>query len=63
MIERCPYYQGVCGIDERYVCYAAAGPKCNIRENFEKKLNKETQKQYKPIGVNIYNIREKTNER
>ena len=56
MIERCQYYQGVCGIDERYVCYAAAGPKCNIRENFEKKLNKEIQKQYKPIGVNINSI-------
>ena len=56
MTERCPYYQGVCGIDERYVCYAAAGPKCNIREDYEKKLNEATQKQYKPTEQNINSI-------
>lgn len=53
---RCPYYQGVCSIDERYICYASAGPKCHMREDYEKKLNEATQKQYKPTGQNINSI-------
>ena len=32
----CPYYQGVCGIDERYVCYGMSDLKCNIRVKYEK---------------------------
>lgn len=23
--KTCPYYQGVCGLDESYVCYCASG--------------------------------------
>lgn len=50
---RCPYYQGVCGIDEQYVCYTSSDIKCDIREKHEKKLSEEIAKQYKPTGFNI----------
>ena len=53
MVERCHYYHGVCGIDERYICYASGTPKCDIREEYEKKLNEEIAKQYKPTETNI----------
>ena len=22
-MDKCPYYQGVCGLDERYICYCS----------------------------------------
>ena len=35
---------------------ASAGPKCYIREDYEKKPNEATQKQYKPTRQNINSI-------
>ena len=38
MEEKCPYYQGVCGIDEQYVCYSMSNTNCPLRIEYEKKL-------------------------
>ena len=33
--EKCPYYKGVCGIDEQYLCYCSSTPNgCNIYKKF-----------------------------
>lgn len=56
MENECPYYQGVCGIDNQYVCFCRSNLKCNIRVEYEKKLDEEIKKQYKPTGMNIYEL-------
>ena len=40
----CPYYQGVCGLDESYICYCAGYPYgCEIYKKHEEE-QKEIEK-------------------
>lgn len=42
MTEKCPYYQGVCGLDEDIVCFGSGGYKtCNIYCSHMKELIEE----------------------
>ena len=41
--NKCPYYQGVCGIDEQYLCYCSSNyVECDIYNKHIEKLIEET---------------------
>lgn len=36
-MKPCPYYQGVCGLDDSYICYRSGYPNgCEIYKKYEK---------------------------
>ena len=46
MEKECPYYQGVCGLDEQYVCFCRSYPgTCEIYSEHTKKLIEEVREQ------------------
>ena len=57
MDKQCPYYQGVCGLDERYICFCDSNYKnCNIYGKHIRKLIDEAKNGNRMNDPRIENI-------
>lgn len=54
-IEKCPYYQGVCGLNEDFICYTSADS-CDIYRDYIRKndnADNSEQKSHQKQGGNF----------